>query len=84
MEQTKSKHWEIEEMNYVTEMERGTNSPVLAGTFRLLLGMIMMIAGLYIWLYYGGKNDGLGLLLLLGSPFVILTDKKTVESASRL
>lgn len=66
-------------MNYATEMERGTNSPAFAGTFRLLLGMAMLFTGLYIWLYYGGKADGLGLLFLLGSPFVILTDRKDTD-----
>ena len=40
----------------------------------------MMIAGLYFWLFYGGNADGLGLVLLIGSPFVILTDKKANES----
>ncbi len=63
-------------MNYATEMERGTNSPALAGTFRLLMGMLMLIAGLYIWVFAGGKGEGLGLLFLICSPFVILTDKK--------
>jgi len=63
-------------MNYATEIQRGTNSPALAGTFRLLLGMLMLIAGLYIWVFAGGKGEGLGLLFLLGSPFVILTDRK--------
>lgn len=63
-------------MNYATEIQRETNSPAIAGTFRLLLGMLMLIAGLYIWLFLGGKGDGVGLLFLLGSPFVILTDKK--------
>lgn len=63
-------------MNYVTEIQRETNSPALAGTFRLLLGMLMLIAGLYIWVFAGGKGEGLGLMFLLGAPFVILTDRK--------
>lgn len=63
-------------MDYATEMKRGTGNPALAGSFRLMLGMLMLIAGLYILLYYGGKGVGLGLLFLLVSPFVILTDKK--------
>lgn len=62
--------------NYATEMGREMNSPVLAGTFRLLLGLLMLLAGLYIWAFAGGKGEGLGLLFLIGSPFVILTDKK--------
>ncbi len=63
-------------MNYATEMKRGTGNPAVAGTFRLMLGIVMLIVGLYILLYYGGKGVGLGLLFLLVSPFVILTDKK--------
>ena len=63
-------------MNYATEMKRETNSPALAGTVRIILGMVMLIAGLYIWLFLGGKAEGLGLMFLIGSPFLILTDKQ--------
>lgn len=63
-------------MNYANEMQRGADSPALAGTFRLLVGMAMLIAGLYIWAVTGGKGEGLGLMFLICSPFVILTDKK--------
>lgn len=69
-------------MNYATEMKRGTDTPALAGTLQILLGMAMMIAGLYIWMFSGWKGDGLGLLILLGSPFVILTDKQEFETSS--
>lgn len=65
-------------MNYAIEMKRGTNSPAFAGTVRMILGLAMLIAGLYIWLFLGGRGEGLGLLFLIGSPFVILTDKKRV------
>jgi hypothetical protein len=70
------KYWENNEMNYAIDTQRGTNSPVLAGTFRLLLGMLMLLAGLYIWAFAGGRGEGVGLLFLIVSPFVILTDKK--------
>lgn len=63
-------------MNYAAEMKRETGNPALAGTFRFLLGIAMLFAGLYIWIFAGGKGEGLGLLFLIGSPFVILTDKK--------
>lgn len=69
-------------MNYATEMKRGTDTPALAGTLRLLMGMAMMIAGIYLWLFSGGQAHGLGLLFLLGSPFVILTDKQENETRS--
>jgi hypothetical protein len=67
-------------MNYTTEIKRGTTSPVLAGTVRIILGLAIMIAGLYFWLFLDGKADGLGLLFLLSSPFVILTDKQESET----
>lgn len=82
MELTKSRYLEINEMNYATEIKRGTDTPALAGTLRLLLGIAMMIAGIYLWLFSGGGEHGLGLLFLLGSPFVILTDKQESETRS--
>ena len=75
------KYLEIDEMNYATEIKRGTDTPALAGTLQMLMGMAMMIAGLYIWMFSGWKGDSLGLLFLLGSPFVILTDKQEYETA---
>ncbi len=80
MELTKSRHLEINEMNHTTEIKRGTDTPALAGTLRLLAGLAMMIAGIYMWLFSGGQAHGLGLLFLLGSPFVILTDKQEYET----
>lgn len=69
-------------MNYATEIKRGTDTPALAGTLRLLMGLAMMIAGIYFWLFTGGQAHGLGLLFLLGSPFIVLTDKQESETSS--
>ncbi len=80
MELTKSANWEIDEMNYAAESAKLRDAPALAGTVRVMLGLMMMIAGLYFWLFYGGNADGLGLLFIIGSPFVILTDNKGNES----
>ena len=51
-------------------------SPALAGRIRLILGLTMMIAGLYFGLFTDMPGHGLGLLFFIVSPFVFLTDKK--------
>ncbi len=51
-------------------------SPALAGRIRLILGLTMMIAGLYFGLFTDVTGHGLGLLLFIVSPLVFLTDKK--------
>ncbi len=62
--------------NYATEMKGNVNSPALAGRVRLILGMAMMIGGLYFGLFTDMPGHGLGLLFFIVSPFVFLTDKK--------
>ncbi len=62
--------------NYATEMNRYANSPELAGNVRLILGLTMMIGGLYFGLFTAQPGQGLGLLCFIASPFVFLTDKK--------
>jgi hypothetical protein len=62
--------------NYSTEIYGSVNSPQLAGKIRLLLGLVMMFAGLYFGLFTEVSGHGLGLLSFLVSPFVILTDNK--------
>ena len=42
---------------------------------RLLLGLVMMISGLYFGLFSVGAAEGLGFLTVMASPFVMLTDK---------
>ena len=51
-------------------------SPAPAGRVRLILGLTMMIAGLYFGLFTEMPGHGLGLLFFIVSPFVFLTDKK--------
>ena len=53
---------------------RGT--PVLAGAFRILSGITGIIAGLYLAASPEIQGHGLGFLLIIGSPFVILTDER--------
>lgn len=62
--------------NYATELKGNLDSPALAGNVRLILGLAMMIAGLYFGLFTEMPGQGLGLLSLIASPFVFLTDKK--------
>ena len=42
---------------------------------RLLLGLVMLFAGLYFGLFSVGAGEGLGFLTVMASPFVMLTDK---------
>ncbi len=62
--------------NYATEAKGNLNSPALAGRVRLILGLTMMIGGLYFGLFTAQPGQGLGLLCFIASPFVFLTDKK--------
>lgn len=64
--------------NYATEMNGNANSPELAGNVRLVLGLTMMIGGLYFGLFTEMPGQGIGLLCFIASPFVSLTDKKRV------
>lgn len=64
--------------NYATEMNVNADSPALAGTVRLILGLTMMIAGLYFGLSTKMPGQGLGLLSFIVSPFVFLTDAKWI------
>ena len=62
--------------NYATEVNGIIDSPALAGTLRLILGLTMMIGGLYFGLFTEMPGQGLGLLCFIASPFIFLTDKK--------
>lgn len=64
--------------SYATEMKGNVNSPALAGRIRLILGLTMMIGGLYFGLFTEMPGQGLGLLCFIASPFVFLTDKKRI------
>lgn len=62
-------------MSCHAEVQQNYDAPVLAGTFRFLLGLTMVVIGLYIATLTDVQGHGFGLLLVLGSPFVILKDK---------
>ena len=57
-------------------MNVNAGSPELTGPVRLILGLTMMIAGLYFGLFTEMPGQGLGLLSFIASPFIFLTDKK--------
>lgn len=63
--------------NYeVLKIHKSYDTPVLAGNFRFLLGLFLAIAGFYVGLFTEMQGHGLGLLLFIGSPFVIFKDGK--------
>ena len=62
--------------NYANEIKGYGNSPEPAGKVRLVLGLTMMIAGLYFGLFTEITGHGLGLLAFIVSPLVFLPDKK--------
>ena len=63
-------------MNCCIEAEKSYKVPVLAGTFRFLSGLAVLLAGIYLATFSNIQGHGLGLLLIFGSPFVILKDDK--------
>lgn len=63
-------------MNYRIENYKKYDVPVIAGNFRVLLGLLLAFVGLYILFLTDVQGHGLGFLLIIFSPFVFLTDKK--------
>ena len=63
-------------MNCRAEVQKNYDPPIIAGTFQFLLGLTMLIAGLYISTLSDIQGHGFGLLLILSSPFVILKDSE--------
>jgi hypothetical protein len=62
-------------MSYAAEITRKSGLPTIGEKVRLLFGLLMMISGLYFGLFSAGGSEGLGLLSVLASPFVMVTDK---------
>ena len=63
-------------MNCQVEEYKGGETPVLAGTFRFLVGLTIMMLGVYLAAAADIKGHGLGFLLILASPFLIFRDDK--------
>lgn len=65
-------------MSCQVENNKSYNVPVVAGNFRVLLGLLLAFAGLYISFFTDFYGHGLGFLLITASPFVLLTDDKRI------
>ena len=63
-------------MSCCVETEKNYAAPVLAGNFSLLLGLRLAFGGVYVAALSDVPGHALGLLFLLGSPFVIFKDDK--------
>lgn len=62
-------------MNYGIKITSKKGFTSVVEKLRLLLGLSMMISGLYFGLFTVGAGEGLGLLSFMVSPFVMVTDK---------
>lgn len=64
-------------MNYAAETEfmRKPEIPAFVEKFRMILGLLIMISGLYFGLFTAGLSESLGLLAFIASPLVMVTDK---------
>lgn len=63
-------------MNCQIETYKSYDIPTSAGNFRVLLGLLLAFAGLYIATLTEIQGHGLALLLIIASPFVIMKDGK--------
>lgn len=52
-----------------------TGDPRFIEKFRIILGFLMMIAGLYLGFFTSGASEGLGFLAVMASPFVMVTEQ---------
>lgn len=62
-------------MSCAVEMVKPPNFSTISERFRLMLGLVMVFAGLYFGLFSVGIGEGLGILSVMASPFVIVADK---------
>lgn len=63
-------------MSCKAEYQKNYNEPVVAGNLRILLGLLMIFAGLYLAAVSNLPGNSLGFLLMFASPFVMLKDNK--------
>jgi hypothetical protein len=63
-------------MSCNVEKYKTYDAPVLAGTYRFLLGLALMSIGLYTAILSGIQGHALGFLLAFGSLFIIFKDEK--------
>lgn len=63
-------------MSCRAEYQKNYDAPVVAGNLRILLGLLLVFAGLYVAAISNLPGNGLGFLLVFASPFVMLKDNK--------
>lgn len=63
-------------MECCVEIKANQNNAELAEKLRLILGLLLLAIGIYIAAYSGYRGQGLGYLLIMCSPFLMLADKK--------
>ena len=63
-------------MNMEIELKKSYEEPVFAGKYRLFLALLMLVGGLYTALTADFQWQGLGLMLVIGSPFMLFKDEK--------
>ena len=64
-----------EKMNYRAEKREKATAPTAIEKFRIIFGFLMMISGIYFGFFTVGAGESLGVLSLMASPFVMVTDK---------
>jgi len=62
-------------LNGAAETVRKTGDPRFIEKFRVILGVLMMFAGLYFGFFTAGASEGLGFLSAMASPFVMVTER---------
>ncbi len=63
-------------MNCNIETRKNYDTPAIAGNFRILLGLAALFIGIYLAAFSEIQGHGIGFLLIIGSPFMILTDER--------
>lgn len=63
-------------MSCKAEYQKSYNEPVAAENWRILIGLLMIFAGLYVAAVSNLPGNGLGFLLIFASPFIMLKDNK--------
>ncbi len=61
-------------MNCQVQEYKSYDTPIFAENFRFLLGLMLIFIGAYLAMLTDIKGHGLGFLLILASPFLILKD----------
>lgn len=57
------------------QFKKSSDSPAYAGNQRFLLGLAMILIGLYAILFSDFQGHGFGFFLVFASPFIIFKDE---------